>query len=187
MHTPDLTFDALLYPLLDDAESVTRVLPDERFAGTTVVELAGAWGPLASTAFVRVRRLDTRRSFVSVLRFDDWGFGKVTTVAHTPCGRFSHVAAELSTADRIVVVAPTVDFEEILGVSPTDVELRSAEQLRFHETEALQIVRMDRDAHPDVWERFATGDLCARGIVDEAARADLMALISLGGAELSLH
>lgn len=181
---------AALIPLTAASRSLVRdhVLPGDTHAGRDLAVCADAWSCGGQPVFARLQVVGPDTAHVSVLLFDDEGFG---SMVHETISTNSSLAeccdGALSGAQHIVLLAPEGTDASDLGLDAALIEVRYSTRVRLLEEQVLGLAREDRDADPSVWIAAREGDPIAARFVAESAKADLFALVSLGGSDITIH
>ena len=93
----------------------------------------------------------------------------------------------LGDARHVVLMAPEGTDPVALGLRAELLEFRVTERVRLVEREVFGLSRSHTDLDPEVWVGARNGDPIAAGYVACAARADLFALVCLGGSDVTFH
>lgn len=165
-----------------------HVLPGDTHAGHDLAVCAEAWSAGEPPVFVRFRVVSPDVAHVAVLSFDAGGFGTLQTETISAGDSLADACGGvLATAAHVVLLAPLGVDPEALGLNAALVEVRDAARVRLVEEEVLGVTRLDADIDPAVWIAARAGDRIAGGHVARAARADLFALVCLGGSDITIH
>ncbi|MFT6400454.1 MAG: hypothetical protein ACJAYU_005226 [Bradymonadia bacterium] len=164
------------------------VLPGDTHAGLDLAVCAAAWSCGNQPVFVRVQVVGPDTAHLSVLRFDSDGFGTLVHETVTN-GMSSELVCDgaLSGAQHVVLLAPEGTDIADMGLDAALVEVRYTSRVRLLEEQVLGLSREDRDTDPSVWIAAREGDLLASRHVAAAAKADLFALVCLGGDDITIH
>lgn len=165
-----------------------HVLPGDTHAGYDLAACAEAWSTGEAPVFVRIRIVSPDVAHVAALSFDGGGFGTLRSETIGPgdsvvdaCGGM------IRSAPHVVLLSPSGFDVASLGLGATLIETRDDVRVRLIEEELMGVSRADADIDPDVWLAARAGDPVAAGHVTVAARADLFALVCLGGRDVTVH
>lgn len=181
---------AALAPLTTSRTTLVRdhVLPGDTHAGLDLAACAEAWSCGNQPLFARLQVVGPDTAHISVLSFDSDGFG---TLVHETIGAGTPLAlacdGALSGVPHLVLLAPEGTDASDLGIDVSLIEVRYSSRVRLLEEQVLGLCREDRDADPDVWIAAREGDALAARHVAESAKADLFALVCLGGGDITIH
>lgn len=165
-----------------------HVLPGDMHVGRDLAACADEWCCGETPVFARLEVVGPQTAHLTVLRFDEGGFGTMlseTISSGTPLDRACE--GELAGARHVVLLAPEGTDVEALGLNAELLELRATDRVRLVEREVFGLSREHSDLDPDVWISARDGDPIAAAHVARAARADIFALVCLGGGDVTIH
>ena len=165
-----------------------HVLPGDTHAGRDLAASAEAWCCGETPVFARLEIVGPETAHFTVLSFDEAGFGTLISETISPDSPLDRVCdGQLAGARHLVLLAPEGIDPEALGLNVELLELRATDHVRMVEREVFGLFREHSDLDPEVWIAARDGDRVACGHVAQAARADLFALVSLGGNDITIH
>lgn len=188
MHTPSTPIVSSLSLDLEARAGMRRdyLLPDDEFAGVALVQAAAAWGTLGATVFVRRRVLAPDVCHVSMLRFDEDGFGTVSFGLADAGSLPAELALAVAQASKVVLLSDETD-DAIAGLCVGPLERRGFEVVHAFGSRELGLVREGADLSAEVWSEARSGDPIAAMRMQAPAKADLLTLVAMAGRALTLH
>lgn len=197
MSTTPWIFGALSSPshAVNRAPAVAdAVVPGDPWAGVELAQAALGWTPSPErTVFVRAAAMSHGLVHVSVLRFDDRGFGAFRAELLPADGRLTRALAKLvEGADHWVVVRDgSRAADRVLAHGEgAEWEERSAQEISVYEAGVLGLTRDAEVAWSSetlARSAYYDRDALAAHALAESARADLFALVAMSGAGVAVH